>query len=143
MIIEKHGNIFDSLCNTIVIPVNRVGVMGKGLALEAKKKYPKTFKEYRGLCLQHEFGCLSLHREWDNRNVLCLATKEHWREDSNIELIRKSLLRLMNHRQLSIIRSIAIPKIGCGLGNLNWDEIVYPLIKEILKDYPYDVEVYI
>jgi O-acetyl-ADP-ribose deacetylase (regulator of RNase III) len=143
MIIEKHGNIFDSMCSTIVIPVNRIGVMGKGLALEAKKKYPKTFKEYRALCLQQEFDCLSLHQEWDDRRLLCLATKDHWREDSDIELIRKSLLRLINHRQISIIKSIAFPKIGCGLGNLDWNKIVYPLMKEILEDYPYDIEVYI
>ena len=36
----KIGNIFESECKTIVNTVNCVGVMGKGIALEFKNKYP-------------------------------------------------------------------------------------------------------
>src|SRR5699024_9541376 len=37
------GNIFDSKCSTLVNTVNCVGVMGKGIALDFKKKYPSMF----------------------------------------------------------------------------------------------------
>ena len=43
--IVKIGNIFESSCSTIVNTVNCVGVMGKGIALEFKKKYPEMFME--------------------------------------------------------------------------------------------------
>ena len=41
------GNIFDSKCSTLVNTVNCVGVMGKGIALDFKKKYPSMFDEYQ------------------------------------------------------------------------------------------------
>ena len=44
------GNIFDSQCNTLVNTVNCVGVMGKGIALDFKNKYPRMFDEYQALC---------------------------------------------------------------------------------------------
>ena len=44
------GNIFDSKCSTLVNTVNCVGVMGKGIALEFKKRYPYMFSEYQLLC---------------------------------------------------------------------------------------------
>ena len=44
------GNIFDSKCSTLVNTVNCVGVMGKGIALDFKKKYPGMFDEYQTLC---------------------------------------------------------------------------------------------
>ena len=44
------GDLFSSQCETLVKPVNCVGVMGKGIALEFKSKYPAMFDEYRLLC---------------------------------------------------------------------------------------------
>lgn len=41
------GDIFDSPAQTIVNPINTVGVMGKGLALSFKKRYPEMFESYR------------------------------------------------------------------------------------------------
>jgi O-acetyl-ADP-ribose deacetylase (regulator of RNase III) len=46
----KKGNIFESDAQTLVITVNCVGVMGKGLALEFKKRYPEMFNTYKSLC---------------------------------------------------------------------------------------------
>lgn len=43
MIRYVKGNIFNSQMETIVNPVNCVGVMGKGLALEYKRRYPTLF----------------------------------------------------------------------------------------------------
>ena len=48
----RIGDIFESKCLTIVNTVNCVGVMGKGIALEFKKLYPKMFELYRTYCKQ-------------------------------------------------------------------------------------------
>ena len=50
MIVFKKGNIFDSDCQTLVNTVNRNGVMGKGLALQFKQRYPEMFDEYKWAC---------------------------------------------------------------------------------------------
>ena len=46
----KIGNIFESSAKTLVNTVNCVGVMGKGIALEFKKKYPDMYKDYVQMC---------------------------------------------------------------------------------------------
>ena len=48
--IIKNSNIFNSKCQTLVNTVNCVGVMGKGLALEMKKRYPLLFEQYKTFC---------------------------------------------------------------------------------------------
>ena len=53
MIKYTSGNIFDSKMETIVNPVNCIGVMGKGLALEFKKRYPALFIAYKTACDRH------------------------------------------------------------------------------------------
>ena len=50
MIEYKFGNIFSTGMNTIVCPVNTVGVMGAGLALTIKAIYPELFKKYKEFC---------------------------------------------------------------------------------------------
>ena len=48
--IFRIGDIFSSEMKTLVNTVNCVGVMGKGIALEFKKRYPKMYREYMAMC---------------------------------------------------------------------------------------------
>ena len=73
------GNIFNSKAQTIVNTVNCVGVMGKGIALVFKLRYPKLFEKYQELCRQRliEVGKLWLYREEpDAPWVLSFPTKK-------------------------------------------------------------------
>jgi O-acetyl-ADP-ribose deacetylase (regulator of RNase III) len=47
---EVIGNLFESKAEALVNAVNCVGVMGKGLALEFKKRYPAMFEDYAERC---------------------------------------------------------------------------------------------
>ena len=51
------GDIFDSPAHTLVNPVNCVGVMGAGLALEFKKRFPQEFKNYVQFCRSVGHAC--------------------------------------------------------------------------------------
>ena len=53
-IIEINGNIFESSCQTIVNTVNCDGVMGKGIALQFKYRYPDMFISYYNLCKKNK-----------------------------------------------------------------------------------------
>ncbi len=44
MVDVRIGNLFDSEAQTLVNTVNCVGVMGKGIALEFKKRFPDMYK---------------------------------------------------------------------------------------------------
>ena len=63
-----EGNIFESPAQVIVNTVNTVGVMGKGIALEFKKRYPDMFIAYRAACEKHQLtaGKLMLRRAPDH-----------------------------------------------------------------------------
>ena len=47
MIKKIKGNIFNTGAQVIVNTVNCVGVMGRGIALECKLRYPEMFKKYK------------------------------------------------------------------------------------------------
>lgn len=127
-LIEK-GNIFNSSCEFLVNPVNCVGVMGKGLALEFKNKYPLNFEIYKKACDNAYFNIGNLLIvPVDNKFIVNFPTKKHWRNKSDLEFIKIGLEELKVAINDFNIKSIALPKLGCGLGGLDWNE-VFDLIK--------------
>lgn len=128
-LIEK-GNIFNSSCEFLVNPVNCVGVMGKGLALEFKNKYPLNFEIYKKACDNASFHIGNLLIvPVDNKFIVNFPTKKHWRNKSDLEFIKIGLEELKVAIKDFNIKSIALPKLGCGLGGLDWNE-VFDLIKD-------------
>lgn len=143
MIEYIEGDIFDSPAQVIVNTVNTVGVMGKGLALSFKKRYPDMFESYKKACEKHQLtiGKLMLHQEADHW-ILLFPTKENWRNPSKLEYIEKGLMKFVSTYAEKHITSIAFPKLGCGNGELNWN-LVRPLMEKYLKPLPIDVYIYI
>jgi O-acetyl-ADP-ribose deacetylase (regulator of RNase III) len=130
-VIVNNTSIFDYNSQVIVNPVNCVGVMGAGLALEFKKRYPDNFINYKRICDNHSLYMGGFYPYWTgDKNpeyIINFPTKHHYSELSNIEKIEQGLILLnkwMNDMKLS---QISIPKIGCGLGGLKWTD-VEPLI---------------
>ena len=138
-----EGDIFNSPAQVLVNTVNTVGVMGKGIALSFKKLYPEMFKAYRKACDKHQLviGKLMLWYGPDHW-VLMFPTKEHWRNPSRLEYIEKGLMSFYRRYADYNITSIAFPKLGCGNGELDWNE-VKPVMEKYLKDLPIDVYIYL
>ena len=142
MIRYIEGDIFKSPAQVIVNTVNTVGVMGKGIALEFKKRYPDMFQAYRDICDKRKLktGSLMLYYEPDHW-VLLFPTKENWRNPSRMEYIEAGLAKFSRTYAEKGITSVAFPKLGCGNGELNWSE-VQPVMEKYLKDLPIDVYIY-
>ena len=147
--VNKDGSIFSSKMAALVNPVNTVGVMGAGLALIFKKSFPQNFIEYKKVCNSGELVPGKVH-VWrpithnlfeDSQIVVNFPTKKHWKDPSKIEYISAGLDDLARAIVDLEIESIAIPKLGCGLGGLKWSE-VQPLIKSKLENLPIFVELY-
>ena len=146
MITEVYGDIFETDAKAIVNPVNCVGVMGKGLALEFKKRYPKMFKEYQKIC---EMGSLEpgiLHYytgEDSEKTIINFPTKRHWNSPSKIEYIAIGLSALSYSQSVKQINieSLAIPALGCGCGELDWKD-VRKLIYSNLSDMNIPIFIY-
>ncbi len=143
MIEYIEGDIFTSPAQVIVNTVNTVGVMGKGIALEFKKRYPQMFEVYKSACEKRKFtiGKLMLVSASDHM-ILLFPTKENWRYPSKLSYIEQGLKRFCDKYAERGITSIAFPKLGCGNGELSWDD-VRPLMERYLKSLPIDVYIYL
>jgi O-acetyl-ADP-ribose deacetylase (regulator of RNase III)/uncharacterized protein YwgA len=136
------GDLFASEAQTLVNTVNCVGVMGKGVALEFKKRWPKMFDDYERRCQRKQvrLGEPYLYQNGTG-SVINFPTKDHWRSPSRIADIESGLDYLVAHASEWGIRSLALPPLGCGNGGLEWAE-VGPLMYRKLHGLPFPVEVY-
>lgn len=142
MIKETKGNLFNSKSEVLVNAVNCVGVMGKGIALQFKQKFPaEYFKAYKTACQNGELaiGKVQVYElkntQTNPRYIINFPTKNHWRELSKIEYIESGLQSLTEAVEQYEIKSIAMPALGCGLGGLDWND-VKPLIEKAFVDLP-------
>lgn len=136
------GDLFGSKAQTLVNTVNCVGVMGKGVALAFKERYPEMYDDYRRRCEAGEIrpGVLTLYTTtppW----VLNFPTKRHWRNRSRLGDVEAGLKALAEQYKDWGIESLGIPALGCGHGGLDWSN-VRPLIEKYLGPLDINVEVY-
>lgn len=137
------GDLFASDAQTLVNTVNCVGVMGKGVALEFRKRFPEMYDDYVARCARHEvrLGQPYLFRHLTLPWVLNFPTKGHWRSVTKLDDIIQGLRFLIDHYQAWGITSLAVPPLGCGNGQLEW-RIVGPTLYRLLRELMIPVELY-
>lgn len=137
------GNMFESKAKTLVNTVNCVGVMGKGVALEFKNRYPDMYKEYVLLCNKGlvKPGEPYLYTNLLGDSIINFPTKEDWRSVSNIQYVICGLKWFRDNYEDMKIQSVAFPPLGCGNGGLLWED-VGPIMYRALNDLPIDIEIY-
>lgn len=129
----------------IGIPVNAIGVAGKGLAYYMKLKWSKAYEKYVSTCRKGKIATGDLlvvsTKEFE---LAFLPTKYHWKEDADTDLIKVTLIRLKAYMRKYGITEVHLPYLGCGdrTGRLNYEDDVKPLIEECFKDEPETVYVY-
>lgn len=136
MIEVIQGDLFEAKADAYVNTVNTVGVMGKGIALQFKRKFPENFTAYARAC---KAGSVQIGKMFifDRGSVsqpnfiVNFPTKKHWRSRSKLEFINEGLLDLANQIERLSISSIAMPALGCNNGGLDWED-VQPLIQKAL-----------
>jgi O-acetyl-ADP-ribose deacetylase (regulator of RNase III) len=137
MVEFRTGDILKSPAEALVNPVNCVGVMGRGLALQFKGKFPGNFKAYAAACGRGEVqpGRMFVFQTGSltgPKYVVNFPTKRHWRDASRMEDIEAGLTTLHAEVKERGICSIAIPPLGAGLGGLDWKQ-VRPIIVQAMS----------
>ncbi|QQE13921.1 macro domain-containing protein [Planctomycetota bacterium] len=104
--------------------------MGKGIAVEFKKHWPKMYTEYKKQCTEKQFtvGDVMLWQE-DDYTIFNLGTQRTWRTKATTSAIKESVVKMIQLAEELNLDHIALPRIGAGLGGLTW-----PTVKEILTE---------
>lgn len=123
-----RGDLLEADVTALVNAVNTVGVMGKGIALQFKRRYPDVFRVYAEACQEGRLrvGELFVTETGElagPRRIVHFPTKIHWRNPTRAEWIDKGLIKLRSFLVSEKIESIAIPALGCGYGGLRWEDV--------------------
>ena len=128
MIHFRTGDILAADVEALVNTVNCVGVMGRGIALQFKKRFPENFRAYAKACEQGEMRpgrmfVFETRRLTNPRFIINFPTKRHWRGNSRLDDIEAGLSDLTRRIRERGVRSVAIPPLGSGLGGLDWTAV--------------------
>lgn len=136
MIEFVEGDFFDYEADIRVNTVNCVGVMGAGVALLFKNKYPKMYEDYLKECnlgrvkigKPHVWRSNQMFSE-NNLTIINFPTKDHWKNPSEYEFVEKGLIWLKQYLQDIGDVTITLPALGCGNGGLDWN-----IVKKMISD---------
>ena len=125
MIQVTTGDVLTADAQTLVNTVNCVGVMGKGVALAFKRRFPEMYHDYAERCRGGlvRLGQPYLYRPLVEPWILNFPTKDHWRSVSRLSDIEAGLEHLASHFARWGITSLAVPPLGCGQGGLDWPTV--------------------
>jgi O-acetyl-ADP-ribose deacetylase (regulator of RNase III) len=131
----KIGNLLEAKTDALVNTVNTVGVMGKGIALQFKERFPHNFKIYANACKKGEVTVGKLlvvkeHTFEGDKFIINFPTKTEWFKKSQYNYIESGLQELVEVIKVYNIKSIAIPPLGCGNGGLKWEKV-----KQLMDKY--------
>ena len=143
---------FDAICITTNSVVNKNGlaVMGAGCALECAKRWPSTPKALGyflniskknipfqlGMVIDNIYTDKVVLEEKEKYpcRIFSFPTKHHYKDASNIDLIKESCLHMVKYANELDMEFIAIPRPGAGLGKLSYKDTVFPIISSILDN---------
>lgn len=122
--IYETGSLFDTDCVAIAQGCNARGVMGAGIAKAFKDKWPDMYEEYRDLCNETGLDGGEMH-VWEDEDITIfnLITQDYPGRNAKISYVRYSAYAAAVHAMESGIDYIAIPRIGCGIGGLEWPDV--------------------
>lgn len=137
--IESTENIWDHLGkpnNWIVVTTNNVItrsgelVMGAGIALDAKRRFPELPRQWADTIKL--IGTSEYYIIVDKvRSLIGLQTKRHWKGPSPLDLLDESIRRLADIALFFQNHTIHMPRPGCGMGGLNWITQVRPVCQRL------------
>ncbi|MBO5000015.1 MAG: macro domain-containing protein [Bacteroidaceae bacterium] len=151
MVVNYTGNVFDTGAHVICHQVNCKGVMGGGIALTIKRKYPSVFSAYKAMCKKMTPESLL----GKIQPCICGGAKEIWiinmfaqnefgtdKRQTDYEAFEACCRELREWAILNGHKKIAMPHgIGCGLAGGDWN-VVLNILKKVFYNNKVDVELW-
>lgn len=138
-----EGDLFGARPEAIGHGVNCMGVMGAGIAKIFKREYPAMFAAYADSCRDGELvpGGVLIWTEADGQVVYNLATQFFPGAQARLEYVESSVRMACENAVAKGVKRINLPKIGCGIGGLQWEE-VQEVLELVENDFPVEIVVY-
>jgi len=103
---------------------NCAGAMGAGIAIEFQRRWPRMFDEYVARCADGRFGLGDVFTWTEgDATIYNLGTQLHWRKKAQLPALAKALRKMVEMAPLAGIERIGLPRIGAGLGGLDWTRV--------------------
>ena len=126
-----HGDLFDVLDQTdgpVVLGhgVNAEGIMGAGIAAQFRVRYPEMYNNYANLCKDGSLrpgDSWIWHEDVDRVHIANLVTQDKSGPNAAYRWVGQSLRAVAAWAEQECIPEIHIPKIGCGIGGLDWEGV--------------------
>lgn len=145
MIIEKHGDIFNSEQPALGQGVNCQGMMGSGIAVLFKREFPEMYKDYKVECKTNKLQGGGLHTYFDqdkNKWIFNIASQYYPGASATHDFLSSGVEEAFLFARRNKIKGFAIPQIGHGIGKLDWDKSIL-IIESLAAKYPeIDLEIW-
>ncbi len=142
---EVKGSLFDATTDVIGQGCNMQGVMGAGIAKDFRELYPVMYQDYRAKCLagEVELGGYDMYPVDDTPGwVANLYTQRLPGADASLAAVAQSVTKLcLDLQEKTGMHSLGLPRIGCGIGGLQWED-VQAVLQNIAKDNEVNIVVY-
>lgn len=147
MIRYEQGNLLESGAEALVNTVNTMGVMGKGIALMFKERFPLNMELYSEACKLGQVKTGNVFVTESNelmgpKWIINFPTKKNWRHPSKMEWVIDGLSDLREFILSNGVKSIAIPPLGAGNGGLDWQSVKFEILKALGDIESVDIIIY-
>ena len=128
-IVYGNENLIPDQPNSIGHCISADAHMSKGFA----KFLPEGIPQVRRVCRRANLMMDQVFHFWDSsscRYIKDFVTKEKYLDRHNLPTLSKTLQKMQSHAIMQKISKIVMPKIGCGLDQMNWQDVV-KLLRDI------------
>lgn len=129
----RKGDLFSTDAPALAHGCNCMGSMGAGIALQFKKRYPQMSEQYRRGCVLMRYQPGDVMVSQEDKLIFNLMTQPRPGASAKVKYIVSALEKAIWRAEENKLSAIAMPRIGAGLGGLDWDTEVQPAIEELGK----------
>ena len=140
---EINGNIFNSNAEALVNTVNCKGVMGRGIALEFRRRFPKMFTQYKIDCETGLYNPGNAYWfEERGRKIINCTVKDDWKQPSKMIWVSDCLDQIVEKVRSKLIQSLAMPLMGTQNGKLPIHQVHQLMLKKLEAINSIEIELY-
>lgn len=136
-IVTIPGSCLDSNARVIAHQTNCQGVMGAGVALAIRERYPEIMPAYQEACsAKNMLGKCQFIRTNDGHFIANLFGQDGigCGRQTDYKCLRSALSLLVEKMKTQGLTSVSMPyNLGCGLAGGDW-EVVREMLREVFED---------